>query len=90
MFRKMCKSLKVKSPWWIPNGVQTPMKPIIIDGLTYLQGSICEPHNCGMHFIEFVYFESNNRLVAKYKSPNSDLVWFGDPNKSEYTYLEKQ
>jgi hypothetical protein len=36
-------------------GPQTPLEPVTISGVTWLRSSSCEQHNCGEHYIEYLY-----------------------------------
>lgn len=86
-FRKVfLSSLKrsgIQKPSWVPNGTFSQMVPIILGGVRYHIGNICQPHFCD-HAINLLYSQTSNHVVGMYKKDGqSPSRWFGEPNQSE-------
>jgi len=88
-FLEALRSVGISKPSWVPNGVQTPMKPVAIGDKTYLSAFVCKPHDCQDNQIAFLYLKSQNRVVGIYKDLNHPEIWFGNPSESEQASLKQ-
>ena len=46
------------------NGVESPMRPITVNGETMLYGSICRPHNCPGESVEVILDPKTQKIVG--------------------------
>lgn len=80
--------LGIKQPYWVFSGVESPLSPIKINGTSYVYGSVCKPHQCDDHALNYLYDQQTNHLVGMYQSDDSNMKLIGDnPTQEELSYL---
>lgn len=92
---KKTLSLAIKkaglSELWENNGIlrgpETPLEPITISGLTWLSSSSCQAHNCGEHYINYLYQPTLKAFVAVYKDGDKKLL-IGNPDAHQLDLLQ--
>lgn len=86
------KKVGLKRHYWVREGVNTPLRPIEIDGKPLLLSSVCEPHNCGHHY-SVLYDPASHGMAGVYVGPDGKggvrTVYFGAPSSAEVDVLDK-
>ncbi|CDG82188.1 Ivy family c-type lysozyme inhibitor [Janthinobacterium agaricidamnosum] len=87
------KKSGIKAPHWVPNGVSSPVVPVVFDGVTRLLTSVCQPHNCGEHRFVMLYDAQNKSISGLYIHGAENGVpvktYFGNPSIAEQEILNK-
>lgn len=70
-------------------GPQTPLEPVTISGVTWLRSSSCEQHNCGEHYIAYLYQPNLKAFVGLYSNGGKKLL-IGNPDADQLRFLQSQ
>lgn len=70
-------------------GPQTPLEPVTISGVTWLRSSSCEQHNCGEHYIAYLYQPNLKAFVGLYNNGGKKLL-IGNPDAAQLRFLQSQ
>lgn len=71
---------------WFEAGTHSSLYPIVINGVSYLIGGFCEPHNCP-HAVDVLYQLDQKRAVGRYQTDSGKSIWFGMPTPTEYKVI---
>ncbi|MEL7631478.1 Ivy family c-type lysozyme inhibitor [Pectobacterium aroidearum] len=67
------------------DGPESPLSPIEIAGKVWLKGSMCEAHNCGGHYLNFLYQPIDHRVLGYYFGERKGFI--GEPGEEEKKIL---
>lgn len=84
--RQLFRAHRMVMPAWVEAGVMTPLLPLRINGVNYLYGSVCEPHNCP-HQLRVLYAPKQKKLVARYDRDDDTFEWLGAPTALQQSVL---
>jgi hypothetical protein len=73
----------------ILRGPQTPLEPVNISGVTWLRSSSCEQHNCGEHYIAYLYQPNLKAFVGLYNNGGKKQL-IGNPDAAQLKFLQSQ
>ena len=89
-FVALLRAAGVTKPDWIPNGLNGPMSPVVINGKQYIAGHISEPHNAP-HTFNILYAIDSGRMVAQYfDEDGNNPTWLGSPTAAERKAMSEQ
>ena len=68
---------------WIPEGTASPSLPIILNDLTYVLFSTCQPHNCGSNSYVLAYQLKTNKLMGLHIDADNKKTPVNSPSEDE-------